>query len=251
MRVARARRRYPVVSLSELCESIKQNRVADVERLLDSGLSVLATDEHQNTVVHIAAEAGNLEILRLLADRGAPLDRRNWIHQTPLSLAAWKGHLQVVQYLCEHGATTHGRDLNTAPLSAAAAAGHLGIVTYLVEQRDVPLNALERPFGATPLFVAARFLKLDVVRYLMGKGADPTLATAQGETALRCVKELMHGQPNTLAPDEARLFNDLLACLGGEGVKSTRGSPPSGAAQGTQSLLSHLIKPKKEFHFWQ
>jgi ankyrin repeat protein len=227
------------------------NRVVDVIRLLDSGMSILATDEHQNTVAHIAAEAGNLEILRLLADRGASLDRRNWINQTPLSLAAWHGHLQVVQYLCEHSATTHGSDLNTAPLGAAAAAGHLEIVRYLVEQRDVPLNALERPFGATPLFVAARFLRLDVVQYLMEKGADPTIATTHGETAISCVTQRLLGQPHAPTPDEAKRCHDLLACLGGEGVKSTRGSPPNRAVRGTPGLLSHLIKPRKEFHFWQ
>jgi len=239
------------VSISELCDSIKKNHVEDVKGLIDSGISVLATDEHKNTVVHIAAEAGNIEILRLLSDRGAPIDRLNWINQTPLSLAARNGHLPVVKYLCEKGATTHGRDLNTAPLGAAAAAGHLEIVKYLVEQRNVPLNSLERPFGATPLFVAASFLKLDVVRYLMEKGADPNIATAQGETAISRVKQIMQGQPNKPTPDEAKLFNDLLACLGGESVTSRRVSPPSGAGTGSKSLLSHLIKPKKEWHFWQ
>jgi ankyrin repeat protein len=239
------------MSISGLCEAIKENRVDDVKRLLDAGMSVLATDEHKNTVVHMAAAAGNLEILRLLGERGAPLDRLNWIDQTPLSLAARNGHVEVVKYLCEHGATTHGRDLNTAPLGTAAAAGHLEIVTYLVEQRNVPLNSLERPFGATPLFVAARFLRLEVVRYLMGKGADPNMANAQGETAMSRVKQLMQGQPNTPTPDEAKLVNDVLTCLGGKNVKSRRVSPPSDAGKGSTSLLSHLIKPKKEWHFWQ
>jgi len=239
------------VSIAELCESIENNRVDDVERLFDSGMSVLATDDHKNTLVHFAAEAGNMEILRLLGDRGAPLDCRNWINQTPLSLAARKGHLQVVKYLCEHGATTHGPDLNTAPLGAAAAAGHLKIVKYLVEQRNVPLNSLERPFGATPLFIAARFLRLDVVRYLMAKGADPNIANVQGETASSRVKRIMQGQPNAPTPDKAKLFNDLLACLDGERVESRRASSPSGAGKGSQGLLSYLIKPKKEWHYWQ
>ena len=237
------------MSISALCEAIKQNRIADVTQLLAAGASVLATDAHQNTVVHLAAEAGHLAILRLLGDRGAPLDRRNWLQQTPLSLAAWHGHLEVVQYLCEHGATPHGRDLNTAPLSAAAAAGHLEIVKYLVEQRHVPLNALERPFGAPPLFVAARFGRLDVVRYLMGKGADPTLATAHGETALGRVTHLLHGQPQTPTPGEAKRIYDLLACLSGKGVTSRPVPPPRGASHAPRSLLSHLIQPRKAWHF--
>lgn len=239
------------MSNAALWEAIKTSRAADVKRLLDTGMSVLGTDEHENTVMHLAAEAGHLEILQLLGERGAPLDRLNWIDQSPLSLAAWKGHLPVVKYFCEHGATTHGRDLNTAPLATAAAAGHLGIVKYLVEERHVPLNSLERPFGATPLFVAASFLRLAVVRYLMAKGADPTMANAHGETAMSRVKQLMHIQIKKPTPAEAKLFNDLVACLGGESVKSRPVSPPRGASTGSQGLLTHLIKPKKEWHFWQ
>lgn len=242
---------YPVMRIAELWDAIRQNRIDDVNRSLDAGWPVLATDAHQNTVVHLAAEGGHLAILRLLADRGAPLDRRNWIHQTPLSLAAWHGHLPVVIYLCEHGATTHGPDLNTAPLGAAAGAGHLAIVRYLVEERHVPLNARERPFGATPLFVAARFFRVDVVRYLLAKGADPTVATAHGETAMRCVMQRLKGQPHTLTADDARRCSDLVACLGGTDANSERRTPPNPAEPGTQGLLSYLIKPRKEWHYWQ
>ncbi len=239
------------MSISALREFITKNRVDDVKRLLDSGLSVLATDEHRNTLVHFAAEAGTIEILRLLNDRGAPLDRLNWINQTPLCLAARNGHFEVVKYLCENGATTHGPDLNTAPLGAAAAAGYLEIVKYLVAQRSVPLNALERPFGATPLFVAARFLRRDVVRYLMEKGADPTIANAQGETATGLVEQLMQGQPNRPTSPGATPRDDLSERRGGPSEKARPASPPSGARKEAQGLLSHLIKPRKEWHFWQ
>jgi uncharacterized protein len=233
-----------------LCEAIKTNRVDDVTRLLDSGVSVLATDAHENTLVHLAAEAGNLAILRLLRERGAPLDRLNWIDQSPLSLAAWRGHLPVVKYLCAQGAPTHGPNLNTAPLSTAAAAGHLAIVQYLIEQRHVPLNALERPFGATPLFVAASFLQVTVVRYLLLKGADPTMPNAHGETALRRVQHVMQLRPAPPTSAAAKRFHDLVICLGGSRATSTRVAPPRGTATGSPGLLAHLIKPKPEWHYW-
>jgi hypothetical protein len=236
---------------SALRESVEKNRVVNVKRLIDSGVSVLVTDDRRNTPVHMAAEAGALEVLQLLSDTGAPIDPPNWIGQTPLSLAARNGHLQVVKYLCEHGAVTHGPHLNTAPLSAAAAAGHLEIVKYLVEERRVPVNSLERPFGATPLFLAARFSKLEVVRYLMDKGADPNIANAQGETALGRVERLVHAQPGKPTPAKAELLNGPLACLGGGDAKTPRVSPSAGPPRAPKSLLSHLIKPRKEWHFWQ
>ena len=239
------------MSIAALREAIQKNRVDAVQRLLDSGLSALATDEHQNTPAHLAAEAGHLAILHLLRERGAPLDRLNWIDQSPLSLAAWKGHLPVVRYLCAQGVPTHGRDLNTAPLATAAAAGHLEIVRYLVEQRHVPLNALERPFGATPLFVAASFLRVAVVRYLMAKGADPAIPNAHGETAMRRVQHVLRLQRKPPTPANVKRVQDLLACLGGAGGTPSRVAPPNGTTEGSSSLLSHLIKPRKEWHFWQ
>ena len=236
--------------IAALWEAINENRLDDVTRLLDAGVSVFATDAHENTVAHVAAEAGHLAILHLLAERGAPLDRLNWIDQSPLSLAAWKGHLPVVKYLCAQGARTHGRDLNPAPLTTAAAAGHLAIVQYLIEQRHVPLNALERPFGATPLFVAASFLQVTVVRYLLIQGADPTIPNAHGETALSRVQRIMQLRTTRPTPAAAKRFHDLLICLGGNGAKSTRVAPPRGAATGSPGLLAHLIKAKQEWHYW-
>jgi hypothetical protein len=205
---------------AELYESIKKGTFENVKRLVDSGISLLTTDVHKNTVVHIAAEAGNIKILQLLVDNGTPIDRLNWLNETPLSLAARNGHFQIVKYLCENGATTHGSNLNTTPLGAAAVAGHLEIVKYLVEQKNVPLNSLERPFNATPVFVAASFLKLEVVKYLLEKGADPNIANAQGETAISRVKQIISSMPKEWTIDEHNLFNDLLLCLSGGSMKS-------------------------------
>lgn len=149
---------------------------------------------------------------------------------------------------CQQGAPTHGRHLNPAPLGTAAAAGHLAIVQYLIERRHVPLNSRERPFGATPLFIAASFLQLNVVRYLLANGADPAIPNAHGETALRRVQQLMHLRPKQRTPDEAKLFTDLLTCLSGGSVEPRHTAPPSGA--GPQGMLAHLIKPRKEWHYW-
>jgi hypothetical protein len=51
-------------------------------------------------------------------------------------------------------------------------------------------------------------------------------------------------------PAKAKLFHDLVACLGGAGGKPSRVAPPNGPAKGSPGLLSHLIKPKQEWHFW-
>jgi hypothetical protein len=88
-----------------------------------------------------------------------------------------------------------------------------------------------------------------VVRYLMGKGADPTLATAHGETTIGRVTQLLHGQPHPPTPGEVKHVHDLLAGLSGNRVTSRPVPPPRGAGQASKSLLSHLIQPRKAWHF--
>ncbi|WP_455381061.1 ankyrin repeat domain-containing protein [Salinispira pacifica] len=58
------------------------------------------------TLVHIAAESGNLPCLKVLADSGADLNAGGVWGETPLMTAAREGDPAVVRYLVEAGADT-------------------------------------------------------------------------------------------------------------------------------------------------
>ena len=59
---------------------------------------------HGFSPIWIAAQDGNLVLVRYLAEQGA--DKNRAIHNgaTPISVAAERGHLAVIQYLLEQGA---------------------------------------------------------------------------------------------------------------------------------------------------
>lgn len=92
-----------------------------------------------------AAAAGNLETVRLLADRGADLEAQNWQKATPLIAASFGGHTPVVRYLLERKADPNrqGGDGFT-PLHYAATRGNLESVSLLLKagaDRKIPNKA--------------------------------------------------------------------------------------------------------------
>jgi ankyrin repeat protein len=56
-------------------------------------------DEDGNTALHLAAERGHLEIVKLLAEHGADHQVRNAQGQTATDVAASKANKAVVEYL--------------------------------------------------------------------------------------------------------------------------------------------------------
>ena len=65
--------------------------MAVVERLLEAGCSRLARDAHGNQPWHAAAEAAQLEVMRLLQARGCTWELRNNSGWTALHFAAHAG----------------------------------------------------------------------------------------------------------------------------------------------------------------
>ena len=73
-----------------------------IEQLLADGVDVnLPTRGWKNTPLVYAVGGGNLEIVRLLVERGARIDARNAIGATPLHVAAGQGHTEIAAWLLE------------------------------------------------------------------------------------------------------------------------------------------------------
>jgi hypothetical protein len=111
---------------------------------------------------------GQLDICRLLIDKGADIeakDREGW---TPLHWAAQRGHIEVVRLLCDHGADIEACGKNgNRPLHWAATCGHISTVKELIEVRNGDINA-RNDDGRTALRIA-RYL-VNTTSYLISHG---------------------------------------------------------------------------------
>jgi len=110
--------------------------VEGVRRVLDSNPK--ARDERQyqgNTPLHIAAQQGRLEVIRLLLDRGAPVDTLNDERQTAFQQAAiaYRSNISLLALMISRGADVNHSDSkgNTA-LHGAVASGSPDQIPFLL-----------------------------------------------------------------------------------------------------------------------
>jgi hypothetical protein len=138
------------------------------------------------SALYIAAQEGNLEVVKILLDYGVLAevnqDRRNIA--TPLYMAAQNGHSEVVKILLASGAAVNQATLNgVTPLVVAAQEGHLEVIKILLAS-GAAVNQARRVDGVTPLFMAAQNGHLEVVYVLLAHGADVNQADKYGVNPL-------------------------------------------------------------------
>ncbi|MDP2166814.1 MAG: ankyrin repeat domain-containing protein [Thermodesulfovibrionales bacterium] len=188
-------------------ELIKASRIGDADRvqqLLASGANVEDRDEHGHTSLHIAADAGNIEVVKLLVAHGAQINAPTIlygtaINYTPVSAATSRGHLEVTKHLSENGAILYERDGYMGFFSVmlgAAASGNLDIVKYLHEEKKLPVNEADG-MGVTPLNMAIEKAHEHIVAYLFEHGADPNKKIGSMSSAREYVRERLVSNKTT------------------------------------------------------
>jgi ankyrin repeat protein len=235
----------------------------------------VGTGFEKATALHLAALRNQHAAVRLLIERGADLDRRDFPdNAAPLHLAAVHGDLETISLLVEAGADvdgrgddygigvlgwatcfrqiredvaayllSHGAQLN---LWAAIALGRADDVRAMIAREPSLLEArmTRNHHRRTPLHHAAARNRAGIVRLLLMLGADPNATDAAGATALTTAS-----QWNA----DAAIVDDLLAAgawldfltavnLGryGEAETMLRDDPSRIGPDGRDTIALHL-----------
>ena len=142
---------------------------------------VNATGRYERTPMHAAASAGHTDILSLLIDHGADVERQDEEGYTGLHLTSQKGKLEAQQFLLDCGADINARDqYNNTPLTYTAERGFIEHARMLLK-RGAAFDA-QGFLGRTPLHWAALNGKTQTVRLLLEYGADVNARDESGET---------------------------------------------------------------------
>ena len=167
-----------------------------VEYLLDKGANLKTATNDGATALHHAAECGDVDVLKLLVDKGADVDaqRKNpFGGQSPLASAVVFGHGAAVRYLLSKGAKAN---IGDAGLSRAVFQGNVEIVKALLEAGVEVKNRGNQAFpgfgGFEPILALACFsynADPQIVRMLLDRGADPASKSQQGRTPLELARE--------------------------------------------------------------
>ena len=185
---------------------------AKVQSLLDRGAAVDARSETGRTALLVAASyPGTIDLLQLLLARGADVRAQDRAGTTALALAVRSADVDVVRFLVERGLDPTA--LNPGARRAALARNYRPTIDYLIskglgpipdelfttatwESPDLLARAIDAgaavnaanaaQYGRTPLMtaVASEAAGVDTLKLLLDRGADPNIATTEGETPL-------------------------------------------------------------------
>ena len=148
-----------VIDWSEipLFQAISQKDNEAVKQLINSGFDVNTKDSRKETALHVAAEHGNLEIVRFLLEKGAKVNAKDRDNRSPLLMlvensdAEETTNLEILRLLIAKGANVNARD---------------------EEKKTLLMSACEDD-------------NLEVVKMLLEAKADPNLKDEDGETAFQ------------------------------------------------------------------
>lgn len=193
----------------------------------------------KQTPLHLAAEAGQLEVCRLLLELGANIDATDDLGQKPIHAAAQNNFSEVTQlFLQQHPslvmATT--KDGNTCA-HIAAAQGSVTVIEELMKfDRQGVITARNKLTDATPLQIAAEGGHAEVVKALVRAGASCTDENKSGFTAVHLAAKNGHGQ----VLEVLRSSNTLRIVSKKLGVTALHVAAYFGQADTVRELLAYI-----------
>ena len=134
-----------------LVGAVDRNDAAAVQRTLRNGADVNCREEDATTPLMEACEKGFDDIVRILLDAGADARWRNSHNESPIERACFTGHLSIVKMLLNH---------------------------------DNSLLEIADEEGFTILLLAIKYQQVDIVRFLLDRGANIHASTHDGTTTL-------------------------------------------------------------------
>lgn len=179
---------------------IEHGRTDLIVPLLQHTTAEQILSEHGISLINWIAYYGDVSALRLLVDRGVPLEMLG--ANLGLNAAAFHGHWQLCEYLIEQGANPDFTEPDTGETALLAALTNENRERYdlvlkvllsgganvqIRTRAGVPTNSLMRDAktrGETPLHRAAVFGTAATIELLLGAGARPEQQDAAGESAL-------------------------------------------------------------------
>jgi ankyrin repeat protein len=154
-------------------------------RLLD-GLLKAGADPNEpltparDTALMMAARTGKTDAVRVLTEAGADVNaKETWGGTTALMWAIAEGHVEAARLLIAAGADVNARSHYVAAANGRGFEGR----TPIANRTDPKAEEFASGW-LTPLMLAAREGRVDVIRVLVGAGAEIDAAAGDGKTAL-------------------------------------------------------------------
>jgi ankyrin repeat protein len=147
---------------TELMEAVRTQNVQKVREMIAAGANVNANmnTTNQSGITPLMAAAatsdGPIEMARVILEKGAKVNAKDWLGWTPLMYASYNGRTDLAKLLLKKGAEVNAKS-NTGwtPLMYAAYKGHVEIGKLLIEN-GADVNAKTREGETAPSIAESR-----------------------------------------------------------------------------------------------
>jgi ankyrin repeat protein len=161
---------------------IKGNRNI-VGQLINAGAVIQINN---NELLSLAAERGNLDIVKLLIEKGIDVNGYDrdylWLLSHPLVRSIANGHIDIYQYLLD--LTYVDKDtLNILAIQEVARRGDIKTLSFLIDN-GLDINSQDYFYKATPLMIAISENQWSMTDYLIDMGVNIDAQDFEGQTAL-------------------------------------------------------------------
>ncbi|SMC48751.1 ankyrin repeat domain-containing protein [Sporomusa malonica] len=182
-------------------KAVEDNDANVVELFLEAGMSPNIITDNGNPLI-TAAASGNLEIMKLLIEKGADVNIKRKIvgkdkaELTPvLAVILGKGKgtdkQEAFKLLLDKGADLNvqfiSKGFEATPLMMAVLQNDTEIIKLIVSKK-IDINAADANTGLTALMLAVSNNNVDAVKELVAKGADVNRKDKKNGTALSVAK---------------------------------------------------------------
>jgi ankyrin repeat protein len=171
-----------------------------VKQLIDKGANIEARTNMNETPLHIAAKSNNLEIVKLLIEKQAQIEAKTDKGETVLHLAVKHNNLEVVKLLIEKGANIEANtNKNKTAVYLATTLNHVSIVECLAEKKCQIKKALTLAVEKNFLEITKCFLfHLNKIKGLSEKELNDLLIEAANKDHTKIANELFINGANIM-----------------------------------------------------
>ena len=197
--------------ITPLMNAAMNGNVQAVELLIKRGADPSLKNNLGWNSLHFAALRGDTDIISLIHTRMPDIESLNGEGATPLLVAAYNGKLHAVKWFLERGANAAYEDNGGwNALHSAASSGDPETIDHILTH--VPNIESKTANGGTPLIIAVRYQKLQGVKCLLEKVANPLAKDNEGQNSVYyaslCDSDLLDLVLNHVANSESTTGND-------------------------------------------